>query len=238
MVLDGEAVSLQEKYTYDKFLALGAEGICAISDETAQLYEKWSDETDWFHGSVTHFIDVLTYDRYMIHVENEDGGYDTEDLETVRDILALPDEMWLSGMGGSDDVLYRYFDVRTYTEAPYNEYEYSYLAAATLVWLESNPAVESVKMSAYSTGGVWEPPVTGDADGNGTIDLSDAVKVLTIYAENASGLNRAIYGSTLDSAADVNSDGNIDLDDAVAILTYYAHNAAGLDPSWDAILAQ
>ena len=80
--------------------------------------------------------------------------------------------------------------------------------------------------------------LTGDADGNGTIDLSDAVKVLTIYAENASGLNRAIYGSTLDSAADVNSDGNIDLDDAVAILTYYAHNAAGLDPSWDAILAQ
>lgn len=74
--------------------------------------------------------------------------------------------------------------------------------------------------------------LTGDADGNGTVDLSDAVQVLSIYAQNASGLNSAIYGSSIDNAADVNSDGRIDLDDAVSILTYYSRKAAGLDPQW------
>lgn len=76
----------------------------------------------------------------------------------------------------------------------------------------------------------------GDVNNNGKIDISDATLVLTIYAENASGLSIDEYSDEQLSAADVNLDGNVSISDATAILTYYARNAAGLDTSWADII--
>ena len=68
----------------------------------------------------------------------------------------------------------------------------------------------------------------GDVDGNGMIEVADAVSVLTHYAKSAAGIP-----STIDSrSADVNQDGKIDVADAVEILTCYARQAAGLKPSF------
>ena len=64
----------------------------------------------------------------------------------------------------------------------------------------------------------------GDVDGNGMIEVADAVLVLTYYAKSAAGIP-----STIDfRLADVNRDEKIDVADAVGILTYYARQAAGL----------
>lgn len=106
-----------------------------------------------------------------------------------------------------------------------------------MMYYSPSYVVELVENTNADSDDDIESIVIGDADGNGTVDLSDAVQVLTIYAEKASGLNSAIYGNSLDNTADVNSDGNIDLDDAAAILTYYAQTAAGLNPSWDEIIS-
>lgn len=76
----------------------------------------------------------------------------------------------------------------------------------------------------------------GDVNNNGKIDISDATLVLTIYAENASGLSIDEYSEEQLLAADVNLDGNVSISDATAILTYYARNAAGLDTSWADII--
>lgn len=68
----------------------------------------------------------------------------------------------------------------------------------------------------------------GDVDGNGRIEVADAVLVLTYYAKSAAGI-----AVTIDSRlADVNKDGKIDVADAVGILTYYARQAAGLPPTF------
>lgn len=68
----------------------------------------------------------------------------------------------------------------------------------------------------------------GDVDGNGMIEVADAVLVLTYYAKSAAGIP-----VTIDSrSADVNGDGIIDVTDAVGILTYYARQAAGLPPTF------
>lgn len=239
IVGDGTA-SLQEKYTYDEFLALGADGICAISDETAQLYEKWSAETDWFKSGIVHSITLITHDKYMKHVESEDGGYDTEDLDALQEVINIPDEMWLSCMGGAEDIIYRKFLIRAYlTDEAYSEYEYSYIVAATLVWLESNPAVESVKMSAHATGGVWEPPVvsvTGDVDGSGKVDLTDASIVLTIYARRSVWIPTDMYTDEMHIRADVDGDGMISLSDGACIIQYFSSNAASIPVTWDEIL--
>ena len=67
----------------------------------------------------------------------------------------------------------------------------------------------------------------GDVDGNGMIEVTDAVLVLT-YAKSAAGI-----AVTIDSrSADVNQDGIVDVVDAVGILTYYARQAAGLPPTF------
>ena len=68
----------------------------------------------------------------------------------------------------------------------------------------------------------------GDVDGNGMIEVADAVLVLTYYAKSAAGIP-----STIDfRLADVNGDSIVDVADAVGILTYYARQAAGLPPTF------
>ncbi len=78
---------------------------------------------------------------------------------------------------------------------------------------------------------------TGDVDGNGIVDISDATAAMTMYARNAAGLSVDEYTEDQKQAADVDKDGDIDISDATAILTYYAQNAAGLNLTWDKILA-
>ena len=76
-----------------------------------------------------------------------------------------------------------------------------------------------------------------DVDRNGTVDVSDAVAVLTYYAKQAAGLE-VIFGETPEenevifALADVDQDGMITVQDAVYILTYYAQKASGIQPSW------
>ncbi len=68
----------------------------------------------------------------------------------------------------------------------------------------------------------------GDVDGNGMIEVADAVLVLTYYAKSAAGI-----AVTIDfRLADVNGDSIVDVADAVGILTYYARQAAGLSPTF------
>lgn len=79
----------------------------------------------------------------------------------------------------------------------------------------------------------------GDFDGNDSIDVDDAVSVLTFYAKAAAGV--ASIEDISDeqfNAADIDFDGSITVQDAVYILTYYAQISAGLEPSWADIVPE
>lgn len=79
----------------------------------------------------------------------------------------------------------------------------------------------------------------GDFDGNDSIDVDDAVSVLTFYAKAAAGV--ASIEDISDeqfNAADIDFDGSITVQDAVYILTYYAQTSAGLEPSWADIVPE
>lgn len=79
----------------------------------------------------------------------------------------------------------------------------------------------------------------GDFDGNDSIDVDDAVSVLTFYAKTAAGLaSTEDLNSNQLYAADIDTDGSITVQDAVYILTYYAQTSAGLEPSWADILPE
>ncbi len=211
-----ESASLIDKYTYDEFLALGEEGICGISDEIARLYEKWAAETADFHSGIIHYIYVTTKSQYMKYVSTESGGYETGDADAVRDVLCIPEEMWLTYKNGNEDALYRYYDVRAYMSEPYDVYEYSYLVAATLVWLEANPEVESVEMEHFATGGIWAPaPVRA-----GDVNMDEKISVLDVILVSKYAAKTVVLNEAQISAADCNGDGAADHEDVIALLRY------------------
>ena len=78
----------------------------------------------------------------------------------------------------------------------------------------------------------------GDFDGNDSIDVDDAVSVLTFYAKKAAGVAVDDLSDEQFNAADIDTDGSITMQDAVYILTYYAQTSAGLEPSWADILPE
>lgn len=209
-----ESADIYDTYTFEEFLALGEEGICGISDEMAQLYEKWSAETASFHSSIVHYIYVTTGSQY---VTTSPDGSETADMEGVRTALSIPDEMRLSHVSKTDAPAYRYYEIQAYMDdAPYDAYTYAYLVTATLVWLEANPAVESVKLEYYGTGGIWEPaPVcTGDANTDGKTSVLD---VITISKYNAQQIT---LNEVQLLAADCNGDGTVNNEDVTALMRY------------------
>ena len=78
----------------------------------------------------------------------------------------------------------------------------------------------------------------GDFDGNDSIDVDDAVSVLTFYAKAAAGVAVEDLSDEQLYAADIDTDGSITVQDAVYILTYYAQTSAGLEPSWTDIVPE
>ena len=99
------------------------------------------------------------------------------------------------------------------------------------------PTTSEENPDATTTTEPIEMGIYGDVDRNGTVDVSDAVAVLTYYAKQAAGLE-VIFGETPEenevifALADVDQDGMITVQDAVYILTYYAQKASGIQPSW------
>ena len=73
---------------------------------------------------------------------------------------------------------------------------------------------------------------TGDINGDGMIDSSDASLVLAEYAKIQTGEDET-FTKEQNIAADVNKDGVIDSSDASKILSYYAMVSTGKEPSWD-----
>lgn len=78
----------------------------------------------------------------------------------------------------------------------------------------------------------------GDFDGNDSIDVDDAVSVLTFYAKAAAGVAIDDLSEEQFNASDIDANGSISVQDAVYILTYYAQTSAGLEPSWADILPE
>ena len=82
------------------------------------------------------------------------------------------------------------------------------------------------------------PPTTeltyllGDVNADGSVDSSDASRVLAEYAKIQTG-GAGEFTDIQYKAADVNKDGVVDSSDASKILAYYAMVSTGKNPTWD-----
>ena len=82
------------------------------------------------------------------------------------------------------------------------------------------------------------PPTTeltyllGDVNADGSVDSSDASRVLAEYAKIQTG-GAGEFTDIQYKAADVNKDDVVDSSDASKILAYYAMISTGKEPTWD-----
>lgn len=74
--------------------------------------------------------------------------------------------------------------------------------------------------------------MTGDVDGNGIVDATDASSVLVEYA-SLSTTEQITFTENQTACADINGDGFIDAVDASYILSYYAYTSTGGTISFD-----
>ena len=102
-----------------------------------------------------------------------------------------------------------------------NEQNFQYLADFHDVTLTAHfrelPFTPTNPDDPVSQGGNIQTLQTGDANGDGSVDVTDAVAVINAYlTSDQSGINAGV--------ADVNYDGVIDITDAVAIINLYLNS--------------
>lgn len=203
------------RYTIEELIALSPAEIRSLSDEAAEAYDIG---VEYFYLSDSIMIATLpevTHDSLRFP-ETADCSYSSQHYH----------------YGNNGTVIYHDVNLRGYRR---NEIYYTpHVQGVLTMWFVLNPATEYCQFAVATP--APDIPIIGDTDGSETVDLSDAVEVLSLYSEMAAGISskRCRYYAT----ADVNSDGTVTLDDAVSILTYYSQTAAGLDPSWDEIISQ
>lgn len=103
-------------------------------------------------------------------------------------------------------------------------------------------AVDSDRDGSYETtiaktGDVAEYQ-KGDADGNGTVDVTDAQIVLQAYSDQVAGFGSPLSGIQ-HRAADADENQEVDVKDAQYILTYYVQNeVSGIPTVWSQIISK
>ncbi|MBO5226751.1 MAG: hypothetical protein J6B17_01535 [Ruminococcus sp.] len=220
-----ETVNIFETYTFEEFLALSEEEICAISEEAAEAYRSYGEQSTgnygyvlfnvWTNESITRLdgenmmLPEDIFDHFVVH----SNGFHADDLTVKYNIFAVD------------------FDERDEL-ANYSDYNEKHLKSVIRTWITLNPIVSFCFLEEPCWG-----VTPGDADQNGLIDTSDATDILAHYANTASGISTASFSEAQLVAADIDRNRVVDIDDATAVLTYYAQKAAGLSPVWDDILA-
>ena len=92
-----------------------------------------------------------------------------------------------------------------------------YAAATLTAHFRELPFTPTNPDEPVSQGGNIQTLQTGDANGDGSVDVTDAVAVINAYlTSDQSGINAGV--------ADVNHDGVIDITDAVAIINLYLNS--------------
>lgn len=118
----------------------------------------------------------------------------------------------------------------------------SALENTTIYGLPGSTAEAFAQAHKYNFAEIESAPVqtalSGDIDGNGTVEVGDAQKALNAYAEIIAG-NDPKLTDVQKKAADVDNDGRIDVTDAQYILLYYVENSiAGKPISWADIIGK
>lgn len=146
--------------------------------------------------------------------------------------------LWYTSNNGADEVIYdealpfAILSVVIPQGTPAGEYQISFDPTATDACNQDLELLSCVLEDLTVTVLEGKPDyLRGDADGNGTVEVADAVEVLQYCAEAAAGQTPAQSYAWL-CGADATENGIVEVADAVAILQYCARTLVDPNPEW------
>lgn len=214
-----DSASIFDTYTFEEFIGLSEEEICAISDEIAEAYEEgvsgWWDDYNLTNSDAGGI--------YICVMAN--ASYPTaEDFKTA---LMLPENIHTM----PEDLVNNYYAVGIGYNTFYREYEPPHLIGAINAWINANPVVTSAWVqgraiaepdpkvtTTTTTTTTTEPPVITAVEGDTNLDGKlSVVDVITLSKYNAKilTLNEAQL-----LACDCNGDGVVDNGDVIDLMKF------------------
>ncbi len=146
--------------------------------------------------------------------------------------------LWYTSNNGANEVIYDEalpFSILTVVipqGTPAGEYQISFDPAETDACNQDRELLSCTLEDLTVTVLEGKPDyLRGDADGNGTVEVADAVEVLQYCAEAAAGQTPTQSYVWL-CGADATENGTVEVADAVAILQYCARTLVDPNPQW------
>lgn len=232
-----ESASIWETYTFEEFLELSEEEVCAITCGT-KFPDGMQHRYEYAEYNCENAL-AWGHDEYCrIHIYMEQDMIDkikadpkNPDYELLIAELRLPPELfyrdmlgyditdapaWVTSTDGGGSKKYGGFVLTAYWDV-LNQYglDESEVFAKTYIWLVINPSVVFAGFEEYAAGDIVEPDaVCGDVNIDGKVSVLDII-MLSKYDSQIITLNESQL-----QAADCNADGAINSADLTALMSY------------------
>ncbi|MGN0591647.1 MAG: dockerin type I repeat-containing protein [Ruminococcus sp.] len=203
-----ESADIYDTYTFEEFLDLSEEEVCAISEDVASAYDAGIAAAESIKNlKVNPCISFVTYEPYK-NAETE-----TVDESRLFSDLKIPESL-IQCTGSTNG--FTVFHVSMNREDTCTDAVYADMVAKAYVWIRENPNVELTTFCSLClpVGPEPAPVCTGDANTDGKTSVLD---VITISKYNAQQIT---LNEVQLLAADCNGDGTVNNEDVTALMRY------------------
>lgn len=223
------STDLYDKYTFEEFIKLSEDEVCAISDEIAEEYKQYKDEVyeqySYYENKGYKLTVPLTHmevtKEFWDEIEtyfNEHG--DLEGNEYIADKFSVPGGIKYFNTGADyytvkDGETIHYFIL---LNVLYNKFVEDYdvydMSAKAAIWLVHNPNVLEFGFEDFCMDEPESEVVYGDINSDGKVSICDII-MLSKY--NVQGV---ILNDFQLKSADCNADGEVNEFDTQALMSF------------------
>lgn len=224
------STDLYEKYTFEEFIKLSEDEVCAISDEIAEEYKQYKDEVyerySYYENKgykltvpVTHMEVTKEFWDEIETYFNEHGALEGDEYTESRffvpsDVRYLNSSVNLYTILGNGDTIHYVILLDMLYNKFVEDYDVYDISAKAAIWMGHNPNVLEFGFE-YGCGDDIEPEVTyGDVNSDGNVSICDII-MLSKY-----NLHSVILNDYQLKSADCNADGEVNELDTHALMSF------------------
>lgn len=224
------STDLYDKYTFEEFIKLSEDEVCAISDEIAEEYKQYKNEVcerySYYENKGYKQLDVPNThmevtEELWTEIEtyfNEHGDFDGAAYTVSR--FFIPNDWWfIDGVNrytvlGSGDTIHYVILLDMLYNKFVEDYDVYDMSAKAAIWLVHNPNVLEFGFEDFCMDEPEPEVVYGDINSDGKVSICDII-MLSKY--NVQGV---ILNDFQLKSADCNADGEVNEFDTQALMSF------------------
>ncbi|MBQ8688446.1 MAG: dockerin type I repeat-containing protein [Ruminococcus sp.] len=209
-----ETESIFDAYTYEEFLALSSEEVCAISEQAAGRYEAGVSYYEMLDANFTE------PSAYSVFFAIEDVYADL--TESAAELLKIPSHYIESFEKTSSTIN----EVPSYSGSFYLNVNAEHAPADVLgksfVWFELNPCIAHTMPSMFNSTGPADTTTALPADTviQGDINLDGRLSVVDVITISKYNAKMITLNAMQELACDCNGDSVVDDEDVIDLMKY------------------